>query len=248
MTHTRFLEIDFFRGLAVIGMLIYHFFFILNFFELTQFELQEGSWLALARFVQLIFLLSVGVSMALVVQKYSALELPKSFIYKKLFRHAFVIFICALIVSGVTWIAAPTEFVRFGILHFIAVSIVLLSSMAFYPRFAFLFGILVILLTPFAQFLSDNPFLYPFGNTSFPALDYFPLFPWMNLVAFGIALGHYAFQRYERRFLYFLPESRVIHSVAWLGRRSLAFYMLHIPFLFGIIWWTKYILLKTYAF
>lgn len=234
--HARFSEVDFFRGLAVIGMIVYHFFFLLNFFGLTEVNILHGVWLALARFVQLIFLLGVGISLALVAQKYLESSFSKRRIYKIFFGHSLIIAFCASVITGFTWLIFPTEFVRFGILHLIASSILLLSSTALYPRVALVIGILVIMSTPIFQFLPYESYLYPFGGGGYiPALDYFPFFPWLSLPAFGIALGHFAFKKFQRRFPAFLPERHSIHAIAFFGRHSLVIYMIHIPALFGII-------------
>ena len=61
----RFLELDFLRGLAVLGMMVYHAFFVLTFFGDWNFAMNEGWWEILANVVRFIFLSLVGVGMVI---------------------------------------------------------------------------------------------------------------------------------------------------------------------------------------
>jgi uncharacterized membrane protein len=63
--------------------------------------------------------------------------------------------------------------------------------------------------------------------------DYVPLFPWAGVMLVGVALGH-ALVRNQFRTVTGL--GRAPRVVAWLGRHSLAVYMLHQPLLFGALW------------
>jgi len=63
--------------------------------------------------------------------------------------------------------------------------------------------------------------------------DYVPLFPWMGVLFLGIALGHLLVRSDFRAIA---PLARLPRGLAWLGRHSLAVYLLHQPVLFGVLW------------
>lgn len=61
----RLIEIDALRGLAIALMLGYHFLFDLVWLDFVDMDLRSGLWSVLARTVLSVFLLLVGVSVAL---------------------------------------------------------------------------------------------------------------------------------------------------------------------------------------
>jgi uncharacterized membrane protein len=63
--------------------------------------------------------------------------------------------------------------------------------------------------------------------------DYVPLFPWIGVMLIGIAAGH-ALVRNDFRAV--APFARLPGVFAWLGRHSLAVYMLHQPLLIGLLY------------
>ena len=63
--------------------------------------------------------------------------------------------------------------------------------------------------------------------------DYVPLAPWAGVMLIGIAAGH-AFAHGNFHALTSLGSAP--QSLQWLGRHSLAVYMVHQPILLGILW------------
>ena len=62
--------------------------------------------------------------------------------------------------------------------------------------------------------------------------DYVPVFPWLGAVLLGVAAGD-ALVRRTFAPLAFL--ARLPRAFAWLGRHSLAVYMVHQPLLIGAL-------------
>ncbi len=62
--------------------------------------------------------------------------------------------------------------------------------------------------------------------------DYVPLFPWAGVLLLGIASGHVLARRQFRPIRW---TERLPRWIAWLGRHSLAAYMIHQPVLLGAL-------------
>jgi uncharacterized membrane protein len=62
--------------------------------------------------------------------------------------------------------------------------------------------------------------------------DYVPLFPWTGVLLLGIALGH---ALVKNRFAVLEPLARAPRMLRFLGRHSLAVYLLHQPLLIGVL-------------
>ena len=48
-SNERFFELDLLRGIAIIMMIVFHFFFDLNYFGILQNEMYQGFWLIFQR-------------------------------------------------------------------------------------------------------------------------------------------------------------------------------------------------------
>ena len=70
------------------------------------------------------------------------------------------------------------------------------------------------------------------------SVDYFPLFPWVGMVGIGVFIGHIFYpkgvQRGEWKILN--GEGWAKKSVCFLGRHSLAVYMIHVPVIMVVLW------------
>jgi uncharacterized membrane protein len=223
----RLWEIDSLRGLAVVGMIVFHVFYILNFFDVVKNEMYEGGWFWLVRFVQLMFLGLVGVSMAL----------SKSG-YRKQFVRGAKVFFMGIGVSIVTYFFEPELFVKFGILHLIGVSIILLVAISGRKYLSLFCGILVLLIWQFVDFgTSSNLILHilGLGNTSLYALDYFPIFPWISVILFGIFIGNFLREFVEKKQKKSLSVPKIFFPLVWLGQNSLLIYMIHIPAIIAVL-------------
>ena len=63
--------------------------------------------------------------------------------------------------------------------------------------------------------------------------DYVPLVPWAGVVLVGIAAGH---GPRTRASALLAPLAAAPRWLRWLGRHSLAVYMVHQPLLLGALW------------
>lgn len=166
----------------------------------------------------------------------------------------------ALGVTLVTWLALPDNIITFGILHFLAVCMILAGLlMKFVNRFRFswipvavcavlcLFTMNVqngflgpggALTFPLPQVLYATNWLAPLGfhNKLFRSADYFPLLPWIFVYAAGVFVGKLA---KAGKFPEFLYQSR-FPFFSWFGRHALILYLVHQPVIYGVcllIWY-----------
>lgn len=162
------------------------------------------------------------------------------------------LFALALGVTIVTWLVVPQDRITFGVLHFLAVCMVLtgllkpaLDRRAFSWRpvlacaVLFLFtwnvqsGLLgfgpIAVRLPAALYTTN--WLAPLGfhNDVFVSADYFPMLPWVFLYAAGVWIGKLA---KAGKFPEFMYRSSV-PQLSWAGRRALAIYLIHQPVIYA---------------
>ena len=146
----------------------------------------------------------------------------------------------ALAITLVTYILIGRGFIVFGILHLISISILLAYPLLPLGRMNIVLGLAVILLGLYIQQLDvDSLWLIWVGLAprDFVSLDYTPLFPWFGMVLIGVAVGGLLYQDLERRFpLPDISARPLVRGLTFLGRNSLAIYIIHQPLLLGLIY------------
>jgi uncharacterized membrane protein len=221
--------VDALRGIALCLMFVYHFAFDLRVYRVIAADFEHDPfWLGFRALIVSAFMALVGVSLVLADRA----DAPPARHWKRVA----VIAACALAASAASWVVFPRTFIYFGILHCIAVSSVLARPAVRRPGLALAIGGAIIaggLLWSHPWF--DARALSWIGfTTAKPATeDYVPLAPWAGVVFVGIALGH-ALARDAFRAL--APLARTPAWLRWLGRHSLAVYMVHQPILLGVLW------------
>jgi uncharacterized membrane protein len=141
----------------------------------------------------------------------------------------------------------PQSFIYFGVLHGIAVMLIVVRLSAHWGRWLWLLGALAIAakfvgvwalqtLAPESLVtLFNAPMLNWLGwVTRLPVTeDYVPLLPWLGLMWWGAALGTWLMDgrvQHLRR-----PLKPYLQPLALIGRWSLSYYMLHQPVMIGAL-------------
>ncbi len=229
--------IDALRGIAIVAMVGYHFAFDLAHVGVADWNFyRDPFWLQARTAILSSFLLLAGTSLVLADRAGAS---TRDFLV-----HVGRIAACALLVTLATVIVFPRSFIWFGVLHAIAVSLVLARPLVRRPVLALAIGIAMILAgNLFAAPAFDTPALgwIGFATVRPPTEDYVPLFPWMGVLLVGIALGHALAARDFRPVRGLAHAPRVLHV---LGRHSLAVYMLHQPLLMGLAWTIAAVLVR----
>jgi uncharacterized membrane protein len=231
----RFVELDLLRTLAIVLMVIYHAAYDLTIWYGWQIPLFTGGWLMMARTAASLFLLLVGVSFVVAHHRAKAKGNP----WPRVIRRASMVLGGALMVTIATHILIPEQYVRFGILHLIGTSLLLLPLFMRLKEGNILLGIAVFILGQFTFGTRGHVLLLPFGFVypGFTTIDYFPLLPWLGVILIGAGIGHFL---YIRHLAWLTPLSLVLSPLSrwwtWPGRHSLMVYLLHQPILW-LIWW-----------
>lgn len=227
----RYPELDWLRTLSIVGMVVYHAAYDLDVLYGWNVNAHDNWWKILQLTTAILFLLLVGASFAA-----SSVGRTPTEIWRKALRRFGIIGVAALAVSAATWLMDGETYVRFGILHLIALSSLLLPLLSFLRERAAILGVLIITLSFFLNIRTNTAWLLPLGlmPPGFRSVDWFPLVPWFGYVLIGYAMGHALYVRGLRG----TPAamSRMQHVLAWPGQHALAVYLLHQPLLLGSLW------------
>ena len=210
-------ELDSLRATALVFMLVLNFVTDLNHFGLMNTETGD-MWWWLARITASLFVGISGVSYFL------AHRLEYDFT-KTSGRTKRLIF-WAFMITIITYIFEPSVYVRFGVLHLLALASIVAFPVARKPEFALGIG-LILLIIP----LSSNSNLVWLGlSETVIAVDYFPLNPWLGIFFIGLALASRIY-----------PEGKPLTGIQWpekwlwFGRNTLTIYVIHQPILIGLL-------------
>lgn len=151
---------------------------------------------------------------------------------------------CALLVTAGSWWMFPKSFIYFGVLHGIAVMLVVVRLSAGWGRWLWVAGALAIAIKPLAAWAHlqwpqldflNLPAWNWLGLISRKPIteDYVPVFPWLGVMWWGVAAGQWMLA--HRRAVLQRPLLGPAAPLAWMGRWSLSWYMLHQPILIGLV-------------
>jgi uncharacterized membrane protein len=145
----------------------------------------------------------------------------------------------AALVTTVTWLVMPGEFVYFGIIHLLAVCTLLVGLTAGLGTVAnALLGLAILTLgwSGLLAGLAPHDLLSPVGWWPPRAsIDWYPLAPWAGFAFLGFAVGQTLYPSGRRRW----PQpdlSRPTAPLRFLGRHALPLYLVHQLVLFPLAW------------
>jgi uncharacterized membrane protein len=248
MNSSRFDPLDALRGLAMLWMTLFHFVFDLNYFAwVRQDFFQDPFWTWQRTLIVSLFLLCAGAG--------QAIALAQGQSWQRFWRRWVQVAGCALLVTLGSWLMYPNSFIYFGVLHGIALMLLLVRLTAHWGRWLWLLGALAIAskfiasealqTSAGAQFAStmNSPSWNWIGWISAKPIteDYVPLFPWLGVMWWGMASGNWLCSDGFKSLSGSLPGW--LSPLAFLGRWSLSYYMLHQPVLIammaGLAWLLK---------
>ena len=226
--------IDCARGVALLGMAVYHLSWDLADFRLASPMLPFTPQMRLlSHTVASAFLVLVGVSLALAHR--NGLNV------RAFWRRLAIVAGAAALVTAGSFVFAPSEPITFGILHCIAVASLLAGAFVTAPAWASLAIGLAAIAAPLLirSTVFDSPWLLWTGlGEALPnTLDWRPLLPWAGVVFFGLGLARLpGFMDWLRRPDRWRAASTPSRAISFAGRHSLPVYLFHQPILIGLVW------------
>lgn len=217
ITRHRHGEIDVLRAVAIVLMVLFHLVYDLKEFGGFSFDYQSPFWFFIGKVSALLFIfisaLSSGFSRSPV-------------------RRGVKVLFYGMCITVVTYLFMKDEYVRFGILHFLGVTMISSPLLVKLPSWTLwgLAGSSAALGFWFKEQVLETSLLLPLGlmYEGFGSMDYYPLFPYLAVTFLGIlAYRHFYARRTEPLFPFPLNSA----LTKWLSRNSLGIYLVHQPIL-----------------
>lgn len=237
----RFDRLDALRGVAIVWMTIFHFCFDLNYFGYLNFNFYEDSlWIYQRTLIVSLFLFCAACGQAVALDRHLSWE-------RFLKRWRMVVGAAVLVTIG-SYIVYPNSFIYFGILHGIALMLLILRLTSKWSRYYLPVGLLLIglkFVAPWLHTLDPNFEVLNSGLLNWLGLisrkpiteDYVPLIPWLGVLLVGFAAGRWILVHQKS---FFAGELRSqFRPLAVLGQWSLSYYLVHQPVLFGVVMLAK---------
>lgn len=217
----RIWEMDFFRGIALILMIIFHLVFDLKEFAQVSVNYASGFYYYVGKIAGISFIILAAIS---------------CYFSKSNMKRGLQILGMGIAITIVSHIYNPSYGIKFGILHFLGISIIIYPIFKDVNKwFLLVLGTLIIILGNYFK-LINMPFdyLFIFGLTGdlFVSADYYPLLPWFGVFLYGIFIRQILYS--EKKSLFsFHPRNNIIST---LGRHTFIIYLVHQPLILLIIW------------
>jgi uncharacterized membrane protein len=240
-TAIRFEALDALRGFAMVWMAAFHFAFDLNLHGLIEPRQRFNAdpfWTMQRTVIVTLFLFCAGFGQALAHEAGQ----PAARFWRRWAQVA----ACALAVSIGSYLMFPRSYIYFGVLHGMAVMLVVARYSAGAGRWLWLLGAIAIALPHVARHPVFDAKAWHFLGllTRRPVTeDYVPLLPWLGVMWWGLAAGQAWLGRQAGAAAGAVRSvgSGEVRRKAWqpraalaaLGRWPLTFYMLHQPIFLG---------------
>lgn len=228
----RVWELDAFRGLCVLGMVIVHFVYdLIDLYALVDWEYPEW-FLFVMKWGGLLFILISGICATL---------------GRRSVRRGVIVVLCGFVCTAVTYgmyrfgMAGQGLIIYFGVLHCLGTCMILWWLFKRLPTW--LLAVLGIAMAVAGLYLQTRTFntglwLMPLGfmPDGFASSDYFPLLPNLGYFLLGGVLGRTLYRKQETLLPKVNENNPVLRFLRLCGRHSLWIYLLHQPVLSGLCW------------
>lgn len=226
----RIWELDAFRGLCLLGMVVVHLMFdLVHLYRIIDWE--YPSWFSFVKnWGGILFILLSGICVTL---------------GRHHIKRGLAVIGCGLLVSAVTVGMYLLNFydksiiIYFGVLHCLGVCMLLWAVFRKLPDWALiLLGIAMAAVGLYIRNRStvNFPWLIPLGfwPPQFYTSDFFPLLPNLGYFLLGAVAGRHLYAKKESLLPQVNDQNCIIRFLSFCGRQSLWIYMGHQPVLSGI--------------
>lgn len=235
----RYDAVDALRGLAMVWMTVFHFCFDLSHLGFWPQNFRADPFWTLQRTVIVsLFLFCAGLGQAIALQQGQG--------WVRFWRRWVQIAGCALLVTIGSFAMFPRSFIYFGVLHGMAVMLLVARCTAGWGRWLWPAGLVAMALPVMAQHLLTGVWADAapwFNGRALNWLglvarkpfteDYVPVLPWLGVLWWGLASGQWLLARWPQWLQRAVPAG--FKPLAALGRWSLSYYMLHQPMMIGLL-------------
>ena len=226
----RIWELDAFRGLCILGMVVVHFVYdLVDLYGIIRWDYPE-SFLFIKQWGGVLFFLLSGICATL---------------GRRSFRRGLIVFGCGLVVTAATagmyffGFANSSMIIYFGVLHCLGVCMMLWGLLKKAPWWVLL--LVSIVTIPLGLSFMNRPgidsYLFmPLGLywEGFLSSDYFPLLPFVGFFLLGCLLGRLLYRKGESLLPKVNSRNPILRFLQFTGRQSLWVYLFHQPVLMGI--------------
>lgn len=224
----RIWELDAFRGICIIGVVIVHFVYdLVELYGVIQWE--YPTWFTMIKGCGFLFLILSGICVTL---------------GRNSIRRGALVFAFGMVITAVTYgmyyfgFAGNGVIIYFGVLHCLGICMLLWPVFKKLPWWALVIlgGALVILGFRVDGMTAENRFLMPLGIvwSGFKSSDYFPLLPNLGYFLLGAAVGKTVYAKKQTLLPKIDGTKGFFGFLCACGRQSLWIYLLHQPIVSGI--------------
>jgi len=215
-------ELDVLRAAAIVLMVMFHLVYDLKEFAGVNIDYQAPLWFFIGKTSALLFIFISGLC---------------SGFSRFTVRRGIKVLFYGMVITVVTYLFMKDEYVRFGILHFLGVAMILSGILLFRLSSWTLWGLAsssALLGFWVKGQVVNTSLLVPFGllYNGFSTIDYYPLFPYLAVTILGILAYRHFYARRTEPLVAFELNSELVR---WLSRNSLGIYLLHQPIILFII-------------
>lgn len=232
----RYDRLDALRGLALVWMAVFHFCFDLAHARLIDANFyRDPFWTTQRTLILSLFLLCAGAGQAIATAQGQS--------WPRFWRRWAQVAGCALLVSAGSYVMFPHSYIYFGVLHGMAVMLIIARLTAPLGRWLWPLGLLALCLPLWVSHPSfDTRLTSILGLVTHKPIteDYVPILPWLGVMWWWVAATQWVLARHPAWLTSPLSPQMTSKTspqqgLSLLGRWSLTFYMLHQPILIGAV-------------
>ncbi|HBF78219.1 MAG TPA: hypothetical protein DDX02_10360 [Clostridiaceae bacterium] len=226
MDKKRIWEVDALRFIAIILMLIYHLVFDLKEYLNVDVNYEEFHWYIIGISSAIIFMFISGVSSGL---------------SKNPIKRGVQVLACGMLITLVSFIFFKDMYIRFGILHFLGVCMIISPALRKMDNLTLLLiGLVCVITGIYIENITINiPYLLPLGfkYRGFHSFDYYPLIPYLSVYILGILV----FRNYYKERKSIFKKELYSNFIRKISEKSLFIYLIHQPIYYALILLYKYV-------
>ena len=194
---SRYVEIDVAKGVAVMLMMFFHYFYLGKHMNILNVNTDSGLLYLCAKLAHTTFIIASGMNLAISTSGKSSSD----YVPKKVKRGLYL-FSIGLIISYLTKIEFGESYVKFGIMHFLGFAIILSTFLMKTPMLTYFVSAFILLIhyllkipsfkNKFTNICQKNPFtcfISGIMNLKYNSLDHFGIIPHLGYFLLGSAIA-----------------------------------------------------------